>query len=469
MIKTYINGVLQESGGGGGGAVDSVNTKTGVVTLNQDEIPDGTTYKQYSQTEKTKLSNITGTNTGDETASTIINKIGDGSKINSSYLPSYVDDVLEFANVASFPATGEVGKIYIALDVNLTYRWGGSGYVEISPSIALGETSATAYRGDRGASAYAHSILTSGTNPHNTTFANIASKPTTIAGYGITDGVTLVGSETLTNKTLTAPVLNTEITGTGITTTGEANKLIKTSSLGNISLTQSVDGVLGINLNNSFSGTNSFSGISCKSNLENYISIGTYSSTRAAVLMGKVTGSSSILVSQGTNHTGMILGTLNNSPITIGTNNTERLEIGATGAIKVASLAGAGDRIVIADASGNLSAISRLNTINVTGLTTSYQLTAIPAVSPLSYIWRFTSSTGVATLESTHNLFIGNDILSQFLGCTVTEVTPNTNFSFRLGDSVLEIGIDSSNGNVYLKRNSGTVTDLTIERITQNI
>lgn len=43
---------------GGGGAVESVNTKTGAVTLNQDEIPDGTTYKQYSATEKTKLAGI---------------------------------------------------------------------------------------------------------------------------------------------------------------------------------------------------------------------------------------------------------------------------------------------------------------------------------------------------------------------------------------------------------------------------
>lgn len=46
------------STGGGSGAVDSVNSKTGVVTLNQDEIPDGTTHKQYSATEKTKLTGV---------------------------------------------------------------------------------------------------------------------------------------------------------------------------------------------------------------------------------------------------------------------------------------------------------------------------------------------------------------------------------------------------------------------------
>lgn len=84
-------------------------------------------------------------------------ELGSDGRVPASQLPAYVDDVLEFATLSSFPATGETGKIYVALDTNKTYRWGGSSYVEISPSLALGETSATAYRGDRGAIAYAHS------------------------------------------------------------------------------------------------------------------------------------------------------------------------------------------------------------------------------------------------------------------------------------------------------------------------
>ena len=71
-------------------------------------------------------------------------------KVLSAQLPSYVDDVLEYASKASFPSSGETGKIYVATNTNLTYRWTGSAYVEISPSIALGETSSTAYRGDKG-------------------------------------------------------------------------------------------------------------------------------------------------------------------------------------------------------------------------------------------------------------------------------------------------------------------------------
>lgn len=92
-------------------------------------------------------------------------------KVPASQLPSYVDDVLEYANLAAFPGTGETGKIYVAIDTNKTYRWSGSAYVEISPSLALGETSATAYRGDRGKTAYDHSQATG--NPHGTTKADV--------------------------------------------------------------------------------------------------------------------------------------------------------------------------------------------------------------------------------------------------------------------------------------------------------
>ena len=78
-------------------------------------------------------------------------------RVPSGQLPSYVDDVLEYANLAAFPPTGEASIIYIDQEYNLTYRWSGTAYVEISASLALGETSATAYRGDRGKIAYDHS------------------------------------------------------------------------------------------------------------------------------------------------------------------------------------------------------------------------------------------------------------------------------------------------------------------------
>lgn len=83
--------------------------------------------------------------------------LGTDGLIPSSQLPSYVDDVLEYAKLSAFPETGETGKIYVAIDTNLTYRWSGTQYVEISASLALGETASTAYYGDKGKVAYDHS------------------------------------------------------------------------------------------------------------------------------------------------------------------------------------------------------------------------------------------------------------------------------------------------------------------------
>ena len=91
--------------------------------------------------------------------------------IPASLLPSYVDDVIEYDTFNSFPIEGEVSKIYIAIDTNKTYRWSGTGYTEISASLALGETNATAFRGDQGKEAYDHKNTIG--NPHNTTISDL--------------------------------------------------------------------------------------------------------------------------------------------------------------------------------------------------------------------------------------------------------------------------------------------------------
>ena len=144
--------------------------------------------------------------------------LGADAKVPAAHLPSYVDDIIEIESFnATAPtvlangkmyfnttdnkiytsngtawgtgATPESGKIYTRIDTNVIYRFSGTTMVEISASLALGETSTTAYRGDRGKIAYDHSQLTAH-NPHNTTFAQLGSKPTTIAGFGITDAYT---------------------------------------------------------------------------------------------------------------------------------------------------------------------------------------------------------------------------------------------------------------------------------------
>lgn len=97
-------------------------------------------------------------------------------KVPAGQLPAFVDDVQEYETLSAFPETGSDGVIYIATDTNLTYRWSGSQYVEISPSLALGTTSSTAYRGDYGQIAYNHSQITNG-NPHGTTYDETGAAP----------------------------------------------------------------------------------------------------------------------------------------------------------------------------------------------------------------------------------------------------------------------------------------------------
>lgn len=133
--------------------------------------------------------------------------LGADGLVPAAQLPSYVDDVLEYAKLSSFPATGETGKIYVALDTNLTYRWTGSQYTEISKSLALGETSSTAYSGDKGkANAEAISALqsrmTSAESGINTNAGNISSLDTRVTAIEGTTGVTGVkGSSETTYRT----------------------------------------------------------------------------------------------------------------------------------------------------------------------------------------------------------------------------------------------------------------------------
>lgn len=115
-----------------------------------DETVSGSLENYYNKTEvdgllENKVDNLKFTTELAKKAS-----LGDDGKVPASQLPSYVDDVIEVENYASLPPAGESGKIYIDKETNKTYRWGGSAYVEISQSLALGETASTAFAGDRG-------------------------------------------------------------------------------------------------------------------------------------------------------------------------------------------------------------------------------------------------------------------------------------------------------------------------------
>ena len=136
-----------------------------------------------------------------------IASLDSSGKVPSSQLPSYVDDVLEYNNRSGFPGTGESGKIYIAKDTNLTYRWSGSTYVEVSQSLALGETSSTAYAGNKGKQ-----------NADN--IASLQTKTTNIDNY------TVNGKKISTNPTISKGDI-----GLGnVNNTSDANKPISTAT-----------------------------------------------------------------------------------------------------------------------------------------------------------------------------------------------------------------------------------------------
>ena len=105
-------------------------------------------------------------------------------KVPSSQLPSYVDDVIEgYLYDSNFYSdaqhtneiAGESSKIYVDLTdggQRQVYRWGGSAFVAIPIGLALGETSSTAYYGNKGADAYAHAVTNKGSEFYGGTVDN---------------------------------------------------------------------------------------------------------------------------------------------------------------------------------------------------------------------------------------------------------------------------------------------------------
>ena len=118
--KKFVDKVNGIEAGAQVNTVTSVFGRTGAVTLSSNDVTTALTFTPENAANK-------GTANG-------YASLDSGGKVPSTQLPSYVDDVLEYNNLASFPATGTAGVIYVAQDTNKTYRWSGSTYVEISAS-----------------------------------------------------------------------------------------------------------------------------------------------------------------------------------------------------------------------------------------------------------------------------------------------------------------------------------------------
>lgn len=141
----------------------------------------GLSTNDYDNTAKGIVDGVTSALAGKVSTTSVgsangVAELDANGKVPSSQLPSYVDDTVEgylnsvdgkFYADSSYTTeiAGETGKIYVTLDTNKTYRWSGSGFVEISESLALGETSSTAYAGNKGkANADAIAAMKNGTN-----------------------------------------------------------------------------------------------------------------------------------------------------------------------------------------------------------------------------------------------------------------------------------------------------------------
>lgn len=155
----------------------------------------------------------------------------DGSgKVLSAQLPSYVDDVLEFANLAGFPGTGETGKLYIAIDTGKEYRWSGSIYVELvsSPGTTdnVPEGSTNLYFTVARVLAAVLTGISFATNSAitaaDTILQALGKLQAQINGYA-------ASTQTFTNKTMSgasntfSAIPNTAITGLGTMSTQNAN------------------------------------------------------------------------------------------------------------------------------------------------------------------------------------------------------------------------------------------------------
>lgn len=154
-------------------------------------------------------------------------------KVPTSQLPSYVDDVLEYSAKSSFPTTGETGKIYVDTATNKTYRWGGSAYVEISASLAIGTTSSTAAAGNHTHSNY---IPTSRTVNGKALSSNITLTAADVGALPSTTTIPTVNNATLTIqkngttvKTFTANSSSDVIANITVPTGAAADKGVDTS------------------------------------------------------------------------------------------------------------------------------------------------------------------------------------------------------------------------------------------------
>ena len=118
---------------------DSISLDAGFTPANAVDV----TTKGYVDTEITNAINTSAAGlqaTSEKGQANGYASLDSNAKVPASQLPSYVDDVAEYANEASFPSTGETGKLYIDQSDGDIFRWSGSAYVQINNAVSTSDS-----------------------------------------------------------------------------------------------------------------------------------------------------------------------------------------------------------------------------------------------------------------------------------------------------------------------------------------
>ena len=188
------------------GTVSTLADLSVTATATELNYVDGVTSAIQTQIDGKLASSLKGAANG-------VAELDSSGLVPTSQLPSYVDDVLEYANASSFPGTGDTGKIYVALDTNDIYRWSGSAYVKVSDAVSTADqatalatartislsgdvTGSTSFDGSANVSITA----TIADDSHNHVISNVDGLQTALDGKLATAGGTVTGAVTFSDN-----------------------------------------------------------------------------------------------------------------------------------------------------------------------------------------------------------------------------------------------------------------------------
>lgn len=223
--------------------VTSVAGKTGAVSLVKADVGLSNVDNTSDLNKPISTATQTALNTKQDnlgyTAENIANKganngyasLDNAGKVPTGQLPSYVDDVLEFANLAGFPITGETGKIYVAIDTGIIYRWSGSVYIEISSDTQAVWGNITGTLSNQtdlqNALNAKENTITAGTTGQyyrgDKTFQTLDKTAVGLGNVSNTDTTTTANITDSTNKRFITDAQQTVLTNTSNTNTGDQN------------------------------------------------------------------------------------------------------------------------------------------------------------------------------------------------------------------------------------------------------